>query len=291
MLAALTEVRYVNYRKYDFFDGKDVMADFRSKLSVMSINTTSHLSDTCTALFTSQFTTFEWQHIECNEILSNNHFICEIGTLQSKNDTHLRSHYVYSRGRLYCPISNTYVKGACWSIKASNIIFSSPYIFEYQSLKPLLTYWSYGNENKSKILYLVTMDKYFCLVTYAFKTQLIKHWQLKECAPTSVDFILQQTAPLSAVENLKCHNARYFACDGNTCLLNIYVCDGIAHCVDKSDEDMCSNICSLQSHACYRTCVAVTCICEDTYFQCHFGGCIPMSTTCNGVMNCDDGSD
>ncbi len=86
------------------------------------------------------------------------------------------------------------------------------------------------------------------------------------------------------------------ACEDGTCILNHYICDGRADCPDASDEAECSHVCSLHdsflnSIDCFSSCIKPGCTCNDLYFSCTFGGCVPWSRVCNRVYDCPHGED
>jgi hypothetical protein len=54
------------------------------------------------------------------------------------------------------------------------------------------------------------------------------------------------------------------------------ICNGIANCVDLSDErrELCSSM-----------------ICQPQQFKCYYGGCVNRGKFCNKINDCLDGSD
>ena len=272
--------------KQSSFDGNHTVEEFHNKLYIINKNV-SDKTDGCTVLFSSQFTSFKWQHIDCTEMLINSHFLCEVDMKMVSKKIKIQ----YNRKSMFCLGSHSYINGSCWTIKTFNESSMVPSVVEYNMVTDMLTYWSYGNATKSKVLYHVGLSGCLCLMTHAFNKQLIKHWQSIPCVQSEVQFALQDYSRHLFNTSKMCDLARNILCDNDTCLLNIYKCDGVADCNDKSDEIMCSKVCSATNLECYHTCTAPLCYCEDIYFQCHFGGCIPMSRICDGVMNCHDGSD
>lgn len=70
--------------------------------------------------------------------------------------------------------------------------------------------------------------------------------------------------------------ANNFTCSSGGSIEAGDICDGIANCVDSSDEraELCAPI-----------------ICGADQFKCYYGACISRRKFCNNVSNCIDGSD
>ncbi|KAI4457351.1 modular serine protease [Holotrichia oblita] len=67
-----------------------------------------------------------------------------------------------------------------------------------------------------------------------------------------------------------------FVCDSGVCLDLKYVCDGVTHCRDGSDETS-------------RQCADVRC--PSYLFRCAYGACITRDKLCDGISDCADNSD
>uniref|UniRef100_A0A665WHY5 Low density lipoprotein receptor-related protein 2b n=1 Tax=Echeneis naucrates TaxID=173247 RepID=A0A665WHY5_ECHNA len=108
-----------------------------------------------------------------------------------------------------------------------------------------------------------------------------------------------------------------FECDEGRCRPNSYRCDGIADCIDKTDEANCTDTATCSPYA--FTCTNKHCIlsswrCDDmddcgdgsdemdcpthvpttcaaSYFTCDNNRCIPLMFLCDGDNDCGDGSD
>ena len=96
------------------------------------------------------------------------------------------------------------------------------------------------------------------------------------------------------ISNSLCLHGHSMCYDG-TCILSHYVCDGIVDCPDASDEIECSYVCSFKNYNlsinCFLSCPGPECLCQDLYFACALGGCVPWSRVCDGVLDCPHGED
>ncbi len=88
----------------------------------------------------------------------------------------------------------------------------------------------------------------------------------------------------------------HIACSDGTCILEHYVCDGMSDCPDASDEIECEHVSTFFNkdpgmQDCFKTCFAANCTCNDLYFHCPLGGCVPWSRVCDGVGDCSRNED
>ena len=83
----------------------------------------------------------------------------------------------------------------------------------------------------------------------------------------------------------------YFQCSDGTCLDHALICDGTVHCIDGEDEADCPNVCTHQQF-CFSSCSFDDgCRCQQDFFHCVRGGCIPLAKVCDGYSQCNDSSD
>lgn len=71
-------------------------------------------------------------------------------------------------------------------------------------------------------------------------------------------------------------NSTQFTCANGQCINKRFVCDGVAHCPDSSDEA--ANYCAYHQ-------------CQASEFRCRNGRCIPQPERCDRVDQCGDNSD
>ena len=79
-----------------------------------------------------------------------------------------------------------------------------------------------------------------------------------------------------------------FQCSDGNCIPVAFYCNNSTDCAGGSDEAHCSWACT---HTPCTTCSWPDCHCVHGFYQCEAGGCIPVDTVCDGIMNCVDGSD
>ncbi len=107
-------------------------------------------------------------------------------------------------------------------------------------------------------------------------------------------YILLCDSPMFISNGLCLH--AHTMCNDGTCILSHYVCDGRADCPDASDEVECSHVCSVSvnyntNFNCFFSCIGAECVCNDLYFPCALGGCVPWSRVCDGVRDCPHSED
>ncbi len=97
------------------------------------------------------------------------------------------------------------------------------------------------------------------------------------------------------VTNSSCPHG-HAMCEDGTCILSHYVCDGRSDCPDNSDEHDCSHVCSFSDNVigdlnCFNSCLSPHCVCNELYFSCELGGCVPWSRVCNRLPDCPNAED
>ena len=92
--------------------------------------------------------------------------------------------------------------------------------------------------------------------------------------------------PIPTAEQ-KC-SRQQFQCSDESCIPYGFHCNNIIDCLDGLDEADCSWTCV---HTPCTNCSWPSCHCVHGFYQCEAGGCIPVDTVCDGIVNCADGSD
>nr|CAD7575376.1 unnamed protein product [Timema californicum] len=81
------------------------------------------------------------------------------------------------------------------------------------------------------------------------------------------------TTPVS--QGSSCKSGEY-RCSSGECIDQLFLCDGLTECMDKSDENIAQ--CSTIS-------------CPSFAFRCSYGACVDSDSRCDGSPQCADGSD
>ncbi len=82
-----------------------------------------------------------------------------------------------------------------------------------------------------------------------------------------------------------------FICSDKTLIPAAAQCDGYNNCPHAEDEQNCDYVCTLQSSDCFINCLQSHCACQEFYYQCMNGGCIPFHKFCDDQINCKHGDD
>ena len=240
----------------------------------------------CFALSTDIVLGLLWVRVDCYHQLADMYYICEAANT-TKQSTVNNIYKKLTKNNRYCLYSYIFMFNLCWKIRKYPTPFLNQTIPEiaYQ----FLASWTIGNPNR-KTLGIVNDEKandIQCLNRQSdVKVYLIK-WSQNSCKIKSTRYYITQKLPVPRSKPTGC-GTRYFTCRNMECLLNVYVCDGVKHCI--SDETSCKPVCSMKSN-CRTDCQYEQCECGLLHFQCFSGGCVPLQFLCDRKADCQDNSD
>eukprot|EP01084_Bolivina_argentea_P005058 9567_1 len=81
-----------------------------------------------------------------------------------------------------------------------------------------------------------------------------------------------------------------FQCDDGRCIWGGFICNGVKDCISGEDEGE-NSVSHHESHD-HDTCDFSLVECPPDYFMClSTGECLPNFKTCDGILDCEDGSD
>ena len=126
-----------------------------------------------------------------------------------------------------------------------------------------------------------------CLLTKFPSHQRQKLWAFVNASYicTRPKFVLV-FAPSSKFSIDSSQTVKLFLCSDGIYILNIYVCDGKRNCLNNEDENNCYDSCYSSNVKLFKACE-----CGHSYSQCRSGYCVPISSVCDMVAQCDDISD
>ena len=263
----------------------DYMLNFIEKLyyikSLIALGYNSTLTS-CIALFMTLFTPTVWVPVNCDQIMNIHFFLCELKFPAPDNSLPFT---IYKRNKVSCLTSAVYVQENCYSI----IHYTQPiqvYSFESHALISTLTHWSLGHQSRESIYIHSNITHNTHLSTQAFAYQRIKTWRvnISRIGDLNVRHALVKGTPLEY--DFTCQIGQHFECLDGTCILNAYVCDSYIDCPDQSDENinMCRELNCAELTECNVTC-------NELHQYCNSGECVLFSLVCDGVFDCEDGSD
>lgn len=145
-------------------------------------------------------------------------------------------------------------------------------------------------------------------LNWKFKKKIIEFWFLDNPQCKSTENACDRDPTLESCKFSETNCGDGFRCDGDRCIDKLDLCDGIAHCIDASDEhtDQCKSVkCSSNNFQCKITkqCIPKTWVCDNHFdctdksdemencdecaeFLCNNKVCILQSQLCDGVDNC-----
>ena len=263
----------------------DYMLNFIEKLhyikSLIALGY-NNTSTSCITVVMTHFTPTVWVPMSCDQIMNINFFLCELKFLAPDNSLPFTA---YKRNKVSCLSNAVYVKKYCYSI----LHYTQPiqvYSLESDALISALTHWSLGHQSR-EIIYIhsnITHDTH--LWTHAFAYQRIKTWRvnISRIGDLNARHVLVKRTPLEY--DFSCQIGQHFECLDGTCILNAYVCDSYIDCPDQSDENI--NMCKELNCADLTKCNVT---CNELHQYCISGECVLFSLLCDGVFDCEDGSD
>ena len=241
-------------------------------LSANHNDSTEETDTICFAALLTIITGNEWLPINCEQLVTNSHYLCEYKHLTRQKESAVLPRHDYS-----CQETYTYIMGECLSIKLSNS--QVQYIFNFSIIQvfTMLSAWSYGHPSRT-FVQVYTGNELRCFKTNAQRYHFKRNWVIGKtiCQTTPINHMLSKGTLI--LYNYICNNNLHFTCELSYCVLSSLVCDGNYDCPDNSDEVSCNN-----NHG------VIDNKCDDLYFSCNI--CIPVAHRCDGWQDCLDGSD
>ncbi len=268
----------------------------------------------CTASLAMDTLEFQWIGVPCDYVHSRASYICE----RKVNMTWLEQ--PFGRMLLECPRRTLTMSGDCLAIYSTvtggqtaldnvcrsrklSLSYAPRFLMQSTSMSPRTEYEEYISDMfKAMNHRWPTLTEYGSILVdrLVLQSQKDSHIVALHFSPFSLGQIYAQDVNFSTTLgafHVFCHSPLLPAtrecldsqsmCKDGTCILNHYVCDGVSDCPDQSDEDACSHVCSLSYDVnCHTSCYPDNCTCNDLYFQCISGGCVPWSRVCDGVSDC-----
>ncbi len=281
----------------------------------------------CTAAIGSGYGTFSWESVPCNIAFYQSSYVCEIHN--SVRGTYTPTQRITVGAYVECPPKTIKLEyGACITINtlsstkvdnmsdictaiggyphyvSRSIVSKDPLLWnEYETfyadiLKAMIHRWpgisDYATIVKDHIV--IVTDNDTRSVAFQFSQTILSNVEITDLGTTDPRGAAHVACefPLLPI-NSSCLTG-HFACLDGTCILEHYVCDGMSDCPDASDEVDCEHVCKFFNkdpgmQDCFKTCFTSNCTCNDLYFHCPLGGCVPWSRVCDGVGDCPRNED
>ena len=299
----------------------------------MSLQPQADKSKACTAMFISTFYDKPtWFTIPCNETIQTDDFFL-ICAKQVPQNERVSTPYNQANNFNYSfPIKLSskgclkdwfFIAGKCLSV----LIFSNTELNEtsghmcqnirgnvfnmmkdVDEMSLLFHYFDKLSHHSNKDITVTLHYMRQCVHWYS-KPGILKHWSSYRKQTKCSDRFQPSHTLCEMVPHLSNNltassrdHLNYFRCASGTYILNTYVCDGEADCIQGEDENgvECDILCSetetgktLPSTFCRELCETGSCTCNPaTHFHCSKGGCIHYNLLCDLKNDCrNDTSD
>ena len=175
----------INKPLYDHnkLDADHYYNDFTEKFVYIQNTAESNLINEtalCTAVFLSYYTTPVWVPVGCQDVLKENHFLCEMSTKLNLTKR------AYQHQSIACQRNHTFLAGFCWIVSASHRQGHGQgqghrqgynYGVKVSMFVGFLSAWSLGQRSRTHIMwYNISKQVPICLATNDFEYQHIKEW-------------------------------------------------------------------------------------------------------------------
>ncbi len=281
----------------------------------------------CTAAMKGRYDSFRWETIPCNFAFYQSSYICEIRTPFHRR--YMLQQLITTAVYVECPPKTINLEyGICISIYTlplskfheendicatlggyphhvpRSIEANDPFLlgdyetFYVDMLQGMNHRWpglsDYKTLVKDEIVMVKSNDTQS--VAFRFSSTTLSHIEVVDLEITEPRGAVHVACQFPLVSiNSSCLNG-HFTCHDGTCILEHYFCDGVSDCPDTSDEVDCEHVCTFlfedsRIQTCFESCFPANCTCDDLYFHCPLGGCLPWSRVCDGVGDCPRNED